>query len=440
MTRVCLLVLSLLTLGAQEVDKARALLEQALVALTPAPVAIATPAALDTAIAAAAPGAVLTLSRTLVYPAPLTLTQPITLQGEGVTALTRMDATTPLPSFMSGIAIAGDHVTLLGLEIRQSTPLTDIVTFRGAFVTLDRVRILGDPVTGAKRGVAANGNGTCAIVRSYIDDCFATYPGNDSQAICAWDMAPGLLIADNFLRAGSETVMIGGADAATAARMPSGIVIRGNTITKRPEWQALPIGVKNTLELKAARDVLIADNDITQSWGGHGQDGYLLLMTVRNQDGRAPWSTVQDVTVTGNRFAHGAGAINLLGLDNIKETAAGRPTPIGTVRPSVRMARITIRGNTFDDVDPTRYTGSTRLILIGAGPQQVTIDANTFLGAHLGAQVYFYGAPLSAGFTLTGNTWPPATYGIKGDNAASGAATWAAYVDGGTLSGNVVQP
>jgi len=426
----------------QDVNKVRALLEQALEALKPAPVVtvLATPTQLNAALLAAKPGDVLTLARTLDYPGALAIqTAGVTLQPEGQLAEQRIDTATPLPTFRNGITIPADNVTLIGLEVHKVDPLTDILTLSGGHVTLDRLRILGDPLKGAKRGIAANGNGGTMIRRSAVDDCFASWPGNDSQAILAWDMAPGLSIVDNFLRAGSETILIGGADASSADRMPAGVLIDGNTITKRLEWQLLKIGVKNTLELKAVRGATITNNDISYSWGGHGQDGYLLLMTVRNQDGRAPWSTVQDVTVTGNRFAHGAGAINLLGLDNIKETGAGKLVPIGTVRPSVRMARITIRGNSFDDLDPTKYTGSNRLILIGQGPEQVIIDANTFTGAHLGSQVYFYGVPPSVGFTLTGNTWPPATYGLKGDGSASGAATWAAYVTGGTNSGNVIQ-
>jgi hypothetical protein len=429
-------------LAKTEIAAAQSHLDAATAALTPPVVipAIATPAALDAALATAQGGTVLRLATTLIYPTALTLTRSVTLQSETLVD-GRMTRDAPAPTFLGGLRVVADDVTCIGLAIQHTNPLTDIVVLTGALrPTLDRCRILGDPTHGAKRGVAANG-GAMTIRGCYIDDCFQAWPGNDSQALCAWDfLAPGLLLEDNYLSGGSESVLIGGADAATAARLPSAVIIRGNTITKHPAWQALPIGVKNTLELKAGRDILIADNDISHSWGGHGQDGYLLLLTVRNQDGRAPWSTIQDVTVTGNRFSSGAAAINLLGLDNIKETKANMPTPIGTVRPSVRMARITIRGNTFVDLDPVQYTGSTRLILIGQGPEQVTIDGNTFTGAHLGSQVYFYGAPPALGLTLTNNSWPTTPYGIKGDGAASGAATWAAYVSGGTLSGNVVQP
>jgi hypothetical protein len=405
----------------------------------PPAVVITTPAQLAAALTAATPGTVLTLDAALVVPTAVTIPAGVTLQS-AIPGTGRMTRDAPAPTFLAGLRVVADDVTLVGLAIAHTNPLTDIVVLSGLRPVLDRCRILGDPVTGAKRGIAANG-GAMTIRSCFIDDCFQAWPGNDSQAINAWDMrAPGLLVEDNFLSGGSESVMIGGADAATPERMPSAVTIRGNTITKNPAWQARPIGVKNTLELKACRDVLITDNDLSQSWGGHGQDGYLLLMTVRNQDGRAPWSTIQDVVVTGNRFSRGAGAINLLGLDNIKETKAGMPTPIGTVRPSVRMARITIRGNTFVDLDPVRYTGSNRLILIGQGPEQVTIDGNTFAGQGLGSQVYFYGAPPALGCTVTNNTWPKTTYGIKGDGSASGAATWAAYTSGGTLSGNVVTP
>jgi hypothetical protein len=440
-----LLALALLVTPAQDVPRARTLAQQLLEALTPTPVVVVipTPAAFKVAYAAAAPGDVLTLSRALVYPDALVLDKAITLQAEGLTALARMDATTPLPTFKDGITIPGDAVTLIGLEVHKVNSLTDIVVFTGASVTLDRLRVLGDPVKGAKRCIAANGNGNATIIRSWADYCFQILNGNDSQAVLAWDMAPGLTIEDNYLSGGSETVMIGGADASSAARMPTDIVIKGNTITKRPEWQTMAVGVKNLVEFKAGRNILVDNNDITYVWGGHGQVGYAVLVTVRNQDGRAPWSTVQNLVFRGNRIAHAAAAINILGIDNIKETVTGKPTPVGTVRPSVRASTLSFTGNTFTDLDPTKYTGSNQMILIGGSPIDVTIDMNTFAGAHIGSQVYFYGtlpAAIVPGFVVTTNTWPPATYGIKGDGTASGAATWTAYVTGGTLRGNVVQP
>jgi hypothetical protein len=390
------------------------------------PPVLTTPDALDRALAAAAPGAVLTLSPALFYPQPLTLRQAVTLQSE--VPLTRMDRTTPLPSFHGGLTIAGDDVTLIGVEVRHPNPLTDIVVIKGARVTLDRVRVLGDPQKGAKRGIAANGHGDVTIRRSYVDDAFQRYPGNDSQAIGAWDMAPGLLIEDNYLAGGSETIMIGGADPASEARSPRDIVIRQNTITKNPAWQAQPIGVKNALELKNARQVLIADNVIEYAWGGKGQDGYLLMLTPRNQGGRAPYSTVEDVVVQDNTFRHGAAAINVLGTDNNQ--------------PSQRLTRVTIRANTFEDLDPVTYSGSNRLILMAAGPVDLTIDDNTFRGVNLASQVYFASGPKAERLIVANNTWPKTRYGIFGSSARAGVDAigvpyaWTQYVASGTLEGN----
>jgi hypothetical protein len=448
MPRTLGLLLLLLTLSAtpvgQDLPKARSLAQQILDALEPTPVAVVipTPAAFNVAYAAAPAGATLTLSRSLVYTDPLVLNKAITLRPEGDLPLTPMDATTLLPSFRDGITISGDAVTVIGVEAKKVDPQTDIVVVSGAGVTLDRIRVLGDPVKGAKRGIRANSNGNLRILRYYIDYTFQILNSADSQAICGWDMGPGLLIEDGYASGGSESIMIGGGDPASAARMPDGVTIRHNRITKRPEWQTMLVGVKNILEIKAGRNILIEDNDLSYSWGGHGQDGYAFLVTVRNQDGRAPWSTVQNVVFRGTRITHAAAAINILGLDNIREDTAGRPTPVGSVRPSIRASTISITGNTATDLDPTKWTGSNRMILIGGSPIDVTIDMNTFVGQHLGSVVYLYGSlPTSQipGLMITNNTWPPSTYGVKGDGLASGTATWAAYVLSGRLEGNVIQ-
>jgi len=423
-----------LTLGsptpaAQDLDRARALLEQALAALKPAPVAIATPAALDQALAAAKPGDVLTLSPTLVYPAALTLKQSITLQS--TIPLSRMDRATPLPQFQSGLTIAGDDITLIGVQVTHMNPLTDLVVIRGARVTLDRVRVLGDPAKGAKRGIAANGNGTITIRRSYVADCFGPYPGQDTQAIGAWDMAPGLVVEDNYLEGGSETILLGGADPPSADRTPRDVTIARNTITKNPAWQTRAVGVKNTLEIKNAIHVDITENTIEYAWGGHGQDGYGLMLTTRNQDGRAPFSTIENVTITANAFAHMAAAINVLGSDNL--------------HPSGRLTTVTIATNTWTDVDPVTYTGSNRLILVDRGPRALTIRANTFAGRNIGSVVYFAGGPPAEDLAVVDNTWPPSKYGIFGNAstvAKAGALippAWPQYVLSGTLSGNRVQ-
>jgi hypothetical protein len=414
------LVLALTLTPPQDLPKARALLEQALRELqAPAVTAIATPAALDAAIASAVPGALITLSPTLVYPTPLVLTKPVTLQS--LVSVTRMDATTALPSFRSGITIPADDVTLVGIEVKASDPRSAIVVFSGARVVLDRVRILGDPVKGAKHGVVANGGGACAIRRSYIDDCFLPSPGDDAQAILAWDIGVGLLIEDNFLRAGSETILIGGGDSVTAARMAHEVTIRNNWITAKPEWMTEAVGVKTRLELKAVDGALIEGNRIEYCWR-QGQGGYLVSFTVRDQNGRAPWSTIRNVVFRNNELAHGSAAFNILAVDD--------------TQPSVVMQGVTITGNRATDLDPLEYRGgSKRMIQIAGGPADLAITSNTFAGRNLTSAVYFTGTAMASGLTITGNTWPRTAYGVFGDAATVGLA-WSRFVLSGTLGSN----
>src|SRR4030095_9962315 len=258
----------------------------------------------------------------------------------------------------------------------------------GARPTIDRCRILGDPVQGTKGGTAANAP-MVTIQNCYISDCFGPYPGSDTQAICAWDSPGPFSITNNYLCGGSETIMFGGADPANADRVPSDILISGNTITKRAAWQSQLVGVKNTLELKNAKRVRIEDNDIRYSWGGHGQDGFLLMLTPRNQSGTAPYSTVEDVVIEGNRFQCAAGALSVLGTDN--NASSGR------------LSRVTICHNRFEQLDPKLYVGTNTMIQILDGPQALTINANEFVGMNSGSQVYFDGAPLCEELVITNN-------------------------------------
>lgn len=416
---------------------------EALVPDLPATPIYKTPAELDAAIAAASSGAILRLDPTLVYPSPLTLNKTVALRSADVRQ-ERMTRDQPAPRFERGITVTGDGVTLLGLDVRNVTTSAPCINLRGANPTVDRVRVLGDPVKGQRRGIAANSNGNAAIIGSYIDDCFVPYPGDDAQAICAWDMSPGLLIEDCFLSAGTEVILIGGGDPASAARDPSVVIIRHCTITKNPAWMSLPIGVKNAVELKNCRHFTIEGNDISYAWAGRGQEGFLLVLTVRNQDGRNPTATIQDGVILGNTFHHGAAAINILAKDTIKETSATKPTPVGEVRPSERMARVTINGNAFVDMDPLVYqtkpdAASRKMIQIQQGPIELHMTNNQFESKNHTSTIYFASGPPMVDFAWTGNTYPKTRYGMFGANVQPNAA-FDTYVASGVTSPNTEVP
>jgi len=378
---------------------------------------------LQDAINAAAVGATLWLDCALVEPGPITISKGITLIG--AEDVGPQPSTMPMPTLAGGLTVTGTHVTLLGLEIRKTQDATDVVTLTGDTITLASCRILGDPVRGNKRGLAANAP-RITLRNCLVDYCFAK--GQDSQAVCGWDNTIQLTIEDCWLAAASEVVMIGGSDAQNEARQPAGFTMTGSTLTKRPEWRNAGLAVKNLFELKNCIGARVTGNTLEHCWAD-GQDGYAIVFTPRNQGGSNPWATVADVLFADNTIRHVCTGMNLLGTDY--------PNPSGV------MHHVEIRDNVFEDVDcvtygSTRGPGSNKTILLGAGIQQLVIADNHFApSAHMGYGLYFYSTPC-VDVDVVDNAFPnPVKYGtVGGDGVAAGSAAWTRYVTSGTYEGN----
>jgi len=82
---------------------------------------------------------------------------------------------------------------------------------------------------------------------------------------------------------------------------------------------------------------VLIDGNVLEYSRADAQNGIAILFTVRNQDGQAPWSVVQDVTFSNNVVRHAAGGVNILGVDDLHPTnsterrAAGDPRRPGAV-------------------------------------------------------------------------------------------------------------
>ena len=122
--------------------------------------------------------------------------------------------------------------------------------------------------------------------------------------------------------------------------------------------------MKNTFELKNAQDVLVEGNVFENIWVAD-QTGYPIVFTPRNQGGTAPWAVVQRITFQYNLIRHAAGGVNILGTDNLA--------------PSQRTNHVTVRDNVFDDLTAATWGAGSRPIMIGDGPDVVTIDHNTII-------------------------------------------------------------
>jgi hypothetical protein len=304
-----------------------------------------------------------------------------------------------------------------------------------AHVLIDRCYIHGDPATGAKRGIDANG-ADLTVTRSYISDIKGV--GQDTQAIAGINGPGPFVITDNYLEAAGENIIFGGGDPKIPNLIPSDITIRGNTITKPIAWRAEKWSIKNLIELKNAQRVLIERNVIEHVWL-NGQTGFVMLFTVRNQNGTCPWCTVAHVEVRSNVLRHASQGIQILGLDDQKNAATG------LINPSVRLTGLTIHDNLVYDIDPTVWGGdrSTRMLAVNNGPMNVSVTHNTFLGTVGGALSLALGRSKTpaAALTITCNVWPEGKYGIKADGVASGAASWSAITDAASVfSDNAIQP
>lgn len=330
------------------------------------------------------------------------------------------------------------HVRLVGLEIRPvaGSRILTVVAFGSGRerseaamphdLRLERCYIHGDPVLGARRGVAMNGR-ALAVVDSYLSDFKEV--GADSQAIAGWSGAGPFQITNNYLEAAGENIMFGGADPSIEGLVPADIDIRRNHLAKPIAWKFDEPGfsgprwsIKNLLELKNARRVLIEGNVLERNWAD-AQNGFAVLFTVRNQDGSAPWSVVEDVVFVNNIVRATASGINILGRDNNF--------------PSEMVARVTVTNNLFEGIGEPRWTaggGSGRLLQLLAETRDIVVEHNTAL--QTGNLITIDGRA-HAGFVYRNNIARHNDFGIIGEGRGIGLDSIGAYLPGAVIAGNV---
>lgn len=319
--------------------------------------------------------------------------------------------------------VGAHHYRFTGIEFATSSPdvyvydlirlgeskevQKDLSHVPGHFV-IDRSYIHGWPTQDVQRGISLNSAET-TISNSYISDIHGV--GYDTQAIAGWNGPGPFHIINNYLEGAGENILFGGSDSATEALMPGNIEIVRNHIFKPLSWKVgdpsfIPImrngevkhwTVKNSLELKAARNVVMDGNIIENNWPD-GQVGIPVLFTVRNQDCTASWSTIQNISFTNNTVKNATGGLNFLGKDNEAEPEFGK-CPAGTT--SVRGSGAIVSNNLFHNINgPFLHLN---------GYYNVTIEGNTHLQtANL---TTIYGEP-SHGFKYTKNLTVDQPYGI----------------------------
>lgn len=220
-------------------------------------------------------------------------------------------------------------------------------------LVFDRCYVHSTGLNKARRGFAINA-GETSVLNSYVSGFAGA--GDETQAIAGWNGPGPFHIINNFLQAGGEVIMFGGTDPSIPNLVPSDIEIRRNHLHRPSEWQGRA-AIKGTFELKNARRVVVDGNLV---------DSRILttafVITVRNQYGKAPWSTIEDVEITNNIVRHASSGFNILGNDNEHQSQTAR--------------RIRISNNLVVDVVEDNPANIAYFVQINGG-ETITVVHNT---------------------------------------------------------------
>ena len=398
----------------------------------------------------AKPGDTIVLEAGAVYTGPFTLpvksgNEFVTIQTSRVAELpegvrvtpTQSDLLAKIQSAENGTPIvktepAAHHYKFIGVEISTTNAqvkINDLVRLGDSaaqktldsvphHLVIDRSYIHGFATQEVQRGISLNSAET-SITNSHISDVHGK--GYDTQAICGWNGPGPFKIINNYLEGAGENVMFGGSNPSIANLVPSDIEIRENYVFKPLSWKVGDPSyaghhwsVKNLFELKNARRVIVDRNVFENNWVD-AQAGSGILFTVRNDEGGAPWSTVEDVTFTNNIVKNSPSALNLLGKDDIK--------------PSQRARKIVISNNFFTGISGTFLTMS--------GYPDATISNNTHFQS--GNIMTLHGEQ-SPGFVYERNITvrDGKGYGVKGDNSGEGTVALDLFTPGASVRNNVI--
>ena len=325
------------------------------------------------------------------------------------------------------------HYRFVGIEFSTTTPnvkIYDLVRLGEGrrqqktpdsaphHLVIDRCYIHGFNTQDVQRGISMN-SGDTTVSNSYISEIHGV--GYDTQAIASWNGPGPYRIINNYLEGAGENILFGGADPASPEMIPSNIEIRGNYVFKPLSWK---VGhptyagkrwtVKNSLELKNAKNVVIDGNFFENCWTD-GQTGIPILFTVRNQEGSAPYSIIENVTFINNIVKGAEGGLNLLGSDNEK--------------PSAQSSGLTIANNLFVDIRGPFLTMN--------GYEKVSLTHNTHFQTF--NIMILYGKPVQDfvyrdNLTIRG----PKGYGVFGDSLGEGLPAMRKFIPRADFRKNVL--
>lgn len=333
-------------------------------------------------------------------------------------------------------AFGAHHYRLEGLEITADRPVIEnliLFSFNGAYptsvsgfahdITIDRSYIHGRGSDQVTHGVNGPG-GNITLTNSEISNIKRV--GFDAQSFVAVMGLSGYTIENNFLEATGENIMFGGLGAGRTipdAFNPRDIVIRGNTLSKpnawkdgHPDYEGVDYSVKNLLEFKVGKDILVEGNILDNVWSD-SQSGVAILITPREAD-------IDNVMLRNNVIRHAMSAIVITPADHQASNVIFE-----------NNLAYGIRRNLFEIVSPDgklteNITIRNNTALYGDDPVEDGLGSHMILFADTDAAV--------KNLIFQDNVVGGGRYAVKGTGENPGITSVLRYADGFDIRGNQV--
>jgi hypothetical protein len=310
----------------------------------------------------------------------------------------------------NGSTTSTANSTVIRLGNGSETSLANVARH----ITFSEWLFEGNPAIGARRVIEANASDVL-IEKGWCQEAFVS--GQDNQCVAGWTGANDVTIRLNYLAAGAENIIIGGAPILAAELHPHNWVIEDNILHKPMRWQTDGVNrqVKNLFEIKFVTGVQVRRNLMVNNWVA-AQNGIAVLISYATNGTCGPCGGIHDVVFEDNVVLNTVGGLSLGGYAYSDNTFT-----------TEKLSNVVARNNYFE----TTGTGSNRTILVSNvfDRHDFRLDHNTFVNNAstdiVGSYGYVWknttarepGGPMK-GFWLTDNVFAQfGTYGITAPDA-----------------------
>lgn len=318
----------------------------------------------------------------------------------------------------AAITCAAPDIQFHGLNMNgngENIIITDLRTM------VSLCRLYGNS-KGQHRGILVNSEGVRILSSSILN----IFSDQDTQAIGGSKGTKDLAVINCDLEASGENIIFGGDYSLSEDRIPQDILIDTCHMFKNPIWHDnSKITTKNLFELKNAKRVTLRNSILEYSWPGGGQAAFGIVLTVRNNGNKEPWSIIEDILIEDNKINHVGSGVQILGRDDSASSQV--------------MNLVTLQRNKFNDINNKIFGGRGYSVAISGGPRNLTLEENEYYGTNINSALAFDQPQFKLeNFGVNGDNYTEGNYGIFGTGAsAQGKVVLDMYAPGYTWNAKV---